>query len=240
MISKMGMGRYERELTRMLMTAKGERHIHAYLKNHSDLILRAFNCAWNSKHIVSEFKVGTDFRSDFLILSADSGSWHAIFIELESHRARLYNPNGRATKALQVAQAQIAEWQDYVRRYENVLRHQFAEILRRLDVGSQCSVAGMFGSAAEEIESRRTVVHYDYHILIGRSRYLSTAERERRQQDCQFWGGMRIATYDRLIHFARSSDEAYRSLLASWKESRQKIPAYIKKRRLTTRPDLSF
>ena len=61
---RMAMGKYERELTQLLDAAKGERQVHADLKGHSDLVLRGFNCAWNWKQIVREFKVGTDFRSD--------------------------------------------------------------------------------------------------------------------------------------------------------------------------------
>jgi hypothetical protein len=225
----MRIGKYEKELTRVLETAKGERRLHAYLKEHSDLVLRAFNTAWNSTQILSEFKVGTDFRADFLILSADSCSWHATFIELESHRARLYKSDGLATKALQVAQQQIKEWKDYVRQYEGVLRHQFSKVLRQGKVRAQCSVAGKFGSAAEEISDRGTVVHYHYHIVIGRSRSLSEDERRRRRQDCNIWGGMSVATYDRLLHFARSSDEAYRSQLQSWKKAGLKVPSTIRR-----------
>jgi len=234
----MRVGKYEKELTELLDSAKGERQVHAYLKEHSDLIVRAFNQAWNAKHIVSEFKVGTDFRSDFLILSADSGSWHAIFIELESHSARLYAPDGRPSKALQVAQRQLAEWGAYAGRHEDVLRHQFSEILRPLNVGSQCSVAGTYGSAAEEIRDRHTVVHFHYHIVIGRSRNLSAEEQRYRQQDYQCWGGMPIATYDRLIHFARRTDEAYRDAVEVWKKAGGKVPAEVKRQFYGKKPAL--
>jgi hypothetical protein len=232
------MGKYEREFTQLLKTSTGERAVHAYLKKHSDLVLRAFNTAWNCKHVLSEFKVGTNFRSDFLILSADSGSWHAIFLELESHRARLYSPDGRPTKTLQIAERQLAEWRDYVRQYENVLRHQFSEILRSRKDCSQCSVAGMFGSAAEEIRDSRTVVHYDYHVVIGRSRYLSADEQRHRQQDCQHWGGMAIATYDRLLHFARTTDAAYHREVQDWKKSGSKMPSAIRRHYYGSRPAL--
>ena len=234
----MRMGKYERELTAVLETARGERQVHSYLKAHADLVLRAFNTAWNAKYIVSEFKVGTDFRSDFLILSADSGSWHAIFIELESHRARLYHPNGRPTKTMQIAQRQVAEWSDHVRQFDTVLRAQFSKILERVGACSECSVAGAFGSGAEEIRDTRTYVDYRYHVVVGRSKYLSPEEQRYRQQDCQYWGGLPIATYDRLLHFARTTDAAYRDTVQHWKQSGMKIPSTVRRRYYGLEPAL--
>jgi hypothetical protein len=192
------MGRHEKELTRLLDKAKGEREIHAYLKKNDYLILQAFNRAWNTHHVISEFKVGTDFRSDFLILSAHSGAWLATFIELESHRARLHNREGIPTRSLNVAKRQLAEWQDYIEKFPNVLRHQFAKLLRFRRECSWCSVAGKFGSGAEEIASTETHVEYHFHIVIGRSSSLNEEERRYRKLD-ESWGGSDIATYDRLL-----------------------------------------
>jgi|SRR5665213_1089926 len=230
----MRLGRREKALTQLLDTAKGEREIHAYLKKNDHLILQAFNRAWNTHHVISEFKVGTDFRSDFLILSAHSGAWLATFIELESHRARLYNRVGIPTRPLNIAKRQLAEWRDYAAKFPDVLRHQFAEQLRSRSECSWCSVAGKFGSGAEEIASKETYVEYHFHIVIGRSTTLTEEERRYRQLDTS-WGGSEIATYDRFLAFARRNDTADREIRESWRAAGMKPP-----RRLLPKPPPAF
>jgi hypothetical protein len=169
--------------------------------------LAAFNRAWNTHHVIPEFRVGTDFRSDFLILSAHSGAWIATFIELESHRVGLYRRDGVKTRSLSVAERQIAEWKHYVKRFESVMRHQLAAVLRRKRECAWCSVGERFKSGADEITSPDTSVYYYYHVVIGRSSSLTEEEREYRAQDMS-WGGDVIATYDRFLAFARRWDQA--------------------------------
>lgn len=210
----------------MLDAAKGEREIHAFLKKNDYLILQAFNRAWNTYHVISEFKVGTDFRSDFLILSAHSGAWFATFIELESHRARLYTRDGVPTRSLNVAKRQLAEWRDYTQKFPDVLRHQFSKLLRARRQCACCSVANKFASGAEEISSRETYIEYYYHIVIGRSSTLTDAERKDRQLNSS-WGGSEIATYDRLLTFARQKDTGDRETRATWRAAGLKPPRHL-------------
>lgn len=212
-------GRHEKSLRRLLDRARGEREIHAYLKKNDYLVLQAFNRAWNTHHVTSEFKVGTDFRSDFLILSAHSGAWLATFIELKSHRVGLYNRKGLLTRTLLVAQRQIAQWRSYVDRFEPVLRDQFARLLRRRRAIAQCSVAGKFQSGADEIASQDTRLHFHFHIVIGRSSTLTEEERKYRAQDMS-WGGPEIATYDRFLAIAKQKDVAEREV-----QSQSSVPA---------------
>lgn len=68
------------------------------------------NRAWNFYTCVPEFELGSDYRTDFLILSSHSGNWHAIFIELKGYNISLYNKDGTPTKPLRRAQKQINDW----------------------------------------------------------------------------------------------------------------------------------
>jgi len=66
--------------------AATERDAQRFLKSFPMLMVRLFNVSWNYYLAVPEFSLGTDFRADFLILSADSCCWHTVFVELEGRR----------------------------------------------------------------------------------------------------------------------------------------------------------
>lgn len=114
-------------------------------------------------------------------------------------------------------------WNTHHVRFPDVLRHQFAKLLRSRGECSWCSIAGKFGSGAEEIASNETHIEYNFHVVIGRSSTLTGDERRYRQLDTS-WGGSEIATYDRLLIFARKNDTADRETRAIWHAAGMKAP----------------
>jgi hypothetical protein len=204
----------EQELVSILNSKKGEREIHDFLKNHTTLIEMAFNRAWNFHVCIPEFQLGAEFRSDFLILSAHSGHWHAIFIELKDFKSTLYNKNGNPSPSLQQAKNQINEWKEWKRVNEAYLRKRFARILEKEKAPAiwphaiECVSKG-YSSGAKEISDLASRVTYYYHIVIGRSSSFTPEERRLRERDST-WGGPEIATYDRLLTMAKRVDDAER------------------------------
>ncbi|NQT89103.1 DUF4263 domain-containing protein [bacterium] len=202
------MGDLERGITEILDTAVDERPLHAFLQENDILVRNPFAQAWNEIVCVSEFRMGSEFRADFLVLSADSGRWHASFIELESPTARLYLKDGTPAKALRIAQRQIADWRDWMKRNEPYARQLFAEILARQHIPAQCSRADIHSLAQTEIVDPYTVLRLNFHIVIGRFASLSLDEQRRRATSGDTWGGPEIATYYRFIRVARKLDAA--------------------------------
>jgi len=203
---------FEKELLEILESNQGEREIHEFLKKHPVLVENAFNCAWNFHICVPEFKLGADFRADFLILSAHSINWHAIFIELKDFKTKLYNINGTPTKSFQQAQKQIKNWKEWVRINEPYLRKSFSKILEKENAPPIWPIqienyTKGYSSGATEISDMKSYVAFYYHIVIGRSSTLSPEEREFRQKDTT-WGGSEVATYDRFLEIARIIDKA--------------------------------
>jgi len=200
------MNSIETQLSKILSSDKGERAVHEFLKRHNHLIVMAFNRAWNFHTCISEFQLGSDFRSDFLILSAHSCNWHAIFIELKGFNANLYNIDGSHAKFLRQAERQVNDWKEWVRINEHYLRQQFAIILEEKKAPAiwPFTVSGHKGytSGSAEIADVNNRISYYYHIIIGRSSMLTPEERAFRQKDVR-WGGPEIATYDRLLIMAR-------------------------------------
>jgi hypothetical protein len=206
------MSNLENQLEDILRSNTGEREIHHFLKVNHRLITMAFNRAWNFHTCIPEFELGSDFRADFLILSAHSCHWHAIFIELKSPSINLYNKNGTPSKDLRLAQKQISDWREWIRVNEQYLRYGFAEILKEKNAPAIYpnpipNYTVGYDSGAAEISDLRSTVGYYYHIVIGRSSSLLPEERKRRAMDSLQWGGPEIATYDRLLATAKRVDK---------------------------------
>lgn len=172
----------------------------------------AFNRAWNFYTCVPEFKFGSEYRADFLILSSHSVHWYAIFIELKSCNTRLYNKSGVPTKSLRQAEKQLNDWREWTRSNEPYLRRRFAKILERKDAPAIWlhpieNYTQGYNSGASEISDMKSYVEFHYHIVIGRSSTLLPEERKRRLED-KTWGGPEIASYDRFLAIAKRRDEA--------------------------------
>ncbi len=204
------MDNLEKRLLAILDSSKGERSVHSFLKKYPEIVRTAFSMAWNANIEVPEFCFGNDWRADFLLLSADSGHWIATFIELEPPNSRLYLNNGTPSKTLRVAQRQINDWKEWIRLHESYLREQFSKILTKAGIGAQ--TGGVHEKAGTEILDPRTVISFDFHIVIGRRHSLNAEEQFRRAREGVYWGGAEIATYDRLLSKAKMIDD-YQQLL---------------------------
>lgn len=202
------MAKLSEQLAAILDSGNGERAAHAFLKDHPLIVQNAFARAWNANICVAEFPLGAEWRADFLLLSADSGHWIATLIELETPSCRLYLKDGTPSKTLRIAQRQLKDWKSWVQENESYLRQQFAKILRAYGTAAQCSVADSHQKADTEVLDPRTVISFDYHIVIGRLSELSAEEQYRRVRERDVWGGPEIATYDRLLHAAKRLEPA--------------------------------
>ena len=76
--------RYYDDLKEVLDNAQNERQIGAYLKQNLPLISVLNEHSWNCVIPKAEFNIGVDYRADFIILSACSGYWNCVLIEMQS------------------------------------------------------------------------------------------------------------------------------------------------------------
>ncbi len=199
----------EQLLDAALNASRNEREIQPFLKKHILLVRNTLNVwAWNYVDVLAEFPLGADFKADFLIISADSGRWHTVFLELKSHRARLFTKRGVPSRELSLALRQLDDWERWVDRNEALVRDQLSKYFARRRVPAYCSRADRHVSAASEIRDPRTLVDFQFKVLMGRRSQLTDDEQERRGS--YRMKGRDIVTYDRLLDFARKHDEAER------------------------------
>lgn len=189
-----------------LTRAKNERELQPFLKQHKILIRNAFNrFSWNFADVIPEFNLGGDYRIDFLVLSADSGSWNAIFVELKSHKDSFFTKQGIPNKSLNKALRQLDDWERWLNRNESNFREKLSNYLEKIDSPAFCSNAMYHTKGSTEIRDPQTCINYDYYIVMGRRSFLSSLDQERRNLYRK--KGREIVTYDRILDVAKRLDE---------------------------------
>ena len=203
----MPVSRLERLLTSAMTRAKNERELQPFLKKHALLVRNTLNVwAWNYVECFPEYQFGADLRADFLVLSADSGAWNAVFVELKSHRLRPFTKVGVPSRSLNAALRQLDDWERWLKRNEDLFRGDLAKRLDRSRVPAQCSSADRHRFANTELTDPRTAIHFHYRVVMGRRAHLSQEDQERR--DSLYIKDRELLTFDRFLDSARKFDAA--------------------------------
>jgi hypothetical protein len=122
--------RVRREWSDLLNSQAGcdERTIHKFLESHPSLVPGAYSMTGPSGHapfpqaLISEAPLAGIGRRipDFIWLAKDSGNFSPVFIEIESPCKRWFTDAGVPHHHLTEAMNQLAEWQAWLNRPENV------------------------------------------------------------------------------------------------------------------------
>lgn len=197
------MRQYE-ELEYALSQAKNEHDIGEYLKKNIYLIQTLNEHSWNCVICRPEYKIGVQYRADFIVLSACSGYWNCVLIEMQSPHDKIFNKKGEISPGLKEAQRQIQDWKMYINEYEAAFRGQLADLAK--DKPAQCSNVTVHQKAGAELRDPKTVIYYKYKVLIGRRAFLDQSSNKRRNMFLEF----EIVTFDRLLDYAKCLDDVSR------------------------------
>jgi len=188
---------YRSELLRAVKQGS-ERAVHAFLKRQPRPLCVAFAHGWNKIVPLSEFCFGRDFRADFLIISADSGAWHACFVELEPPAARLYLRDGSESKAMKVALRQVKDWDIWLQQNGFQFRRELRDNLERAAEADPSVALNPTNLAGDRLLDTRTRICNYFAVVIGRRDTLRPEDQVRRAHE----GAAEIVTYDRLLDIA--------------------------------------
>ena len=186
-----------------------ERAVHSFLKKYPFALIRLVNLSWNFHCLISEFRLGNDFRADFLVLSADSGSWHAHFIELEGPHDNPYRNDLTASPKLNWAFRQTDDWREFATQHRTALQHEFAKQLRPFKAAAQNALLGKGTHAHIEIEHPSVFIDFDYHLVIGNSSSFTDEERAAHKR---FSSWRMVMTYDRIYESMKEVESWHKSL----------------------------
>ena len=194
------MGYYD-EFKIALDNAQNEQQIGVYLKRNLMLIRVLNEHSWNCVITKAEFNIGGEYRADFIVLSACSGYWNCVLIEMQSPKDPIFKA-GEISPELREAQRQVQDWDMWIKDNESTFRQQLAKLAEGKP--AQCSNASVHTFAETELRDSYTPVRFIYKILIGRRLSMEQKENKRRSQFSDF----EIVTFDRLLDYAKKCDES--------------------------------
>ena len=201
-------GPLERKFSKELLKTTGERAIHLLLKLNDFLIGMAFKTSTHPRGVFSEFRLGQDFRSDYVAVSSCSGWYDVNFIELESPKERLFLKDGTPSKPLRIAQRQISDWKDWYRKNENTLRTALIDLFSKANMHATGAISEV-ADAADELGNPNCALTCRFWIVVGRRDSLSKLDDQRRGIELNE-NEISICTYDRILEAARRYDQADR------------------------------
>ena len=176
-----------------------------FIKQYPMLMVKLFNVSWNYYRVFTEFPLGTDYRADFMVLSADSGSWHAVFIELEGPNDRIYLKNGEPAKKLRGAQKQIDDWKKYFKSHHDSIKHEISKRLEIRRVCAQNKLLGSEGWAHDEILHPDVFIWDSYKIMLGQRSSFKDEPTDHMPAPGQGYTPV-VSTYDRVVDYLRSRE----------------------------------
>ena len=188
--------------------SSGERIIHSYLKKHPNLLWGAFmNCGGHSDYVIPEFRIGSRFRCDFVVMQSYSGGWNIEFVELEPVNVSLFNKDRTPSKPLRIALKQIDDWKRFLETDGATMRSQLADAAKKNDLLQPDLNLGKEPTsfAGDDLRHPFTHIHAAYNVVIGRRDELDDVSNHVRNS-YRSLHMVQICTYDRFVQVARNAD----------------------------------
>lgn len=170
-----------------LLECEREESIQKYLEENPQILTATFGMPeWAYNIVIPKFRFGSDYISDFVIITGQSYSYWIYLIELEPATEKIFNKNGNYAKRLNNAIKQVDEWGDWINRNENYFKESLLNSIKKID----CAFQETFDYTRRFIVIKK--------IIIGKRTMLTEEDNRRRAIEYEK-KGIEIVTYDRLV-----------------------------------------
>lgn len=88
-------------------------------------ILQYYNFGHHDAFIFPEFRLGSSYQVDFLIVGKNSGGYEFIFVELEAPNGRITTADGDVGNAFRKGIGQVEDWKTWVNEYYSSIQETF-------------------------------------------------------------------------------------------------------------------
>lgn len=107
-----------------------EREILNYINDSREFLIgsllkKYFNFGHHEAHVFNEFRLGTSFKADYLLLGENSDGWHFVFVELEAPSGSITLQNGDFGNVLRKGESQVKDWEIWLEENFNSLSEFF-------------------------------------------------------------------------------------------------------------------
>lgn len=110
------------EYDSVLDNCKDENEVQNYFERNSNLLPvnnwllgHQVHCAL----VISKFKIGNEYISDFVYLTKCSDEWYVVFVEIENPRKKIFTKDDHFTTDFNHAYEQVQDWERYLKDSSN-------------------------------------------------------------------------------------------------------------------------
>jgi hypothetical protein len=201
------------ELETLIDSSTTERPIVQWLKQKENacILPLAVKMFPVGKYALPEFRFGTDYRADFVVMGPFSGGFDIQFIEMEPPNVPLFTRAGIPAQRLAGALAQVRNWKSYVEKNRGIVLKELFKLAEKeaLLLRRWMNPKGSFSSRSPYSPLSpwhpEAGFNWDYHIVIGRRTSLSE-EHLGKKAAFHNTDSVEVMTYDRLIDAAKAWD----------------------------------
>jgi hypothetical protein len=199
------------ELQEIITEAKGERAAQVYLEKYPEVL---GGLLFSTRpHVVSQFRLGDEYVTDFVVARGFSGGWEIKMVELESPSVPMFNKDGSHAKSYNKAHSQVTEWKRYVETNREYFLKRLSETIKEKDLNPTDLSKGKepTDSVGWLMTHPQSMAVVTYVIIIS-NRGLMEDEHYWRRSDSKE-SSITTMTYDRVLEQARhcdSQDHIYR------------------------------
>jgi hypothetical protein len=190
------------EFGRLIDTCTVETPLQEFLKTHPAILSRAFYQGAFYPTVFPKFELSNDFVPDFVIVAhRSSWSWDVDLIEIEPPviEGGLFNQKRQPKGRLRDAEAQITDWQNWMRQYEQSIFVPTA--LEALKGKGAWDGRPEYYKLSNDTWQAMTVWH---RIIIGRRTDFSDwGDKYRRTKWEESGNRIEIVPWDRLLEVAK-------------------------------------
>jgi hypothetical protein len=197
-----------REYYNLLDNESNENDIQKFLEQNSELIPLPFlsNHHLHFASIISKFKLGNNFITDFAYLTKSSDCWEFVLVELEDSKKKIFTndrENIYFSAEFNHAYDQITSWMAYVEENKTNILKQLEKI---------------------RVPLEQNPVKFRYVLIFGRNQEKNNSERRRKMLSQKNTDNIKVLTYDSLISAYQSLPYVQKKIiLTPWREKGFKV-----------------
>jgi len=180
-----------------VLASDREEDTQSFLAKHQQLLLAAFGDIWTVNECIPKFRFGTEFISDFVIITGQSCRYEVTLIELEPPTAIPFTKQGKYARRLNDAMGQINDWLAWIHNNDSYFRSRISAAMQN-----------EYGSKQISNPIVQSDLFVSCKIIIGRRSNMSREDDIRRTTLFrQAHRQLEIVPYDRLLDRAVPIDD---------------------------------
>ena len=192
------------ELKIILAESSGERELCNFLKRTPFVLLKSLSYVGNPSRVISQFPLGNEFVTDFVVLAPFSGGIEVKLIEVEPPKSKIFNKDGTLATRANKAVEQVNSWRQYIDKNRQQFIRDLARYAKEKDLIKE-HADEMTCTAGWSLHHPRMFFHCTYVIIIGRKESLNEQNLERKAAFREN-NNIEIVTCDRLFTGTRKID----------------------------------